>query len=316
MSPSLATTLAGRELETPIYNASGPYCTSEEELRNLAESMSPIVLTKSMTFEPSEGNEMPKYWTDGKTTINSNGLQNLGYHEYLRILKELRDQYPKKLFIPSIASKGFDKTMEIIHGFKEAGFTNIELNVSCPNIPGSPQILAYKFEELGSLIDTLGMIYADISIGLKLPIYRPDEIDIIDNIILDSCIKYIVTINSVPYCTDINLKSMKTVIHPNKGLGGMGGPALLPIGLGQVRMHYANLQGKIDIVGVGGATTGEDAIKYMACGANAVQIGSSLSVDGLDKFLVVNSEVATFMRSNDIDSLERLIGTSQVLEVD
>ena len=74
-----------------IYNASGCNCTYALDLDNLNLCNSDAILTKSTTLEARDGNEKPKYYDNGIISINSNGLENLGYKFYLDYCKYKRD---------------------------------------------------------------------------------------------------------------------------------------------------------------------------------------------------------------------------------
>ena len=56
----------------------------------------------------------------------------------------------------------------------------------------------------------------------------------------------------------------------------MGGPALRPIALGQVRQLRRMLPGQMQIIGVGGISRGQHVLDYLRNGAVAVQIATSL----------------------------------------
>jgi dihydroorotate dehydrogenase (NAD+) catalytic subunit len=56
-------------------------------------------------------------------------------------------------------------------------------------------------------------------------------------------------------------------------LGGFSGPAILPIALRMV--WQASQAVKIPICGIGGITEAEDAVKFLLCGATAVQVGTA-----------------------------------------
>ncbi len=53
--------------------------------------------------------------------------------------------------------------------------------------------------------------------------------------------------------------------------GGLSGPAIRPVA---VRMVYeASHAAKIPVIGMGGISSGEDAIEFMMAGARAVAVG-------------------------------------------
>ena len=66
----------------------------------------------------------------------------------------------------------------------------------------------------------------------------------------------------------------------------------------------------LPVIGVGGITTGEDAIEYFMAGAHAVQIGSAVYYRGIDVFEKVNIEIKNWMKNNGYKKLSELIGVA------
>jgi dihydroorotate dehydrogenase (NAD+) catalytic subunit len=60
-------------------------------------------------------------------------------------------------------------------------------------------------------------------------------------------------------------------------LGGLSGPAIRPIALRMV--WQASRAVEIPICGIGGITSAEDAVKFLLCGASAVQVGTANYLD-------------------------------------
>ena len=70
---------------------------------------------------------------------------------------------------------------------------------------------------------------------------------------------------------DVDVETRRPVLA--NVLGGLSGPAIRPIAL---RMVWQAAQAvSIPICGIGGVATPEDAIKFLLCGATAVQVGTS-----------------------------------------
>jgi dihydroorotate dehydrogenase (NAD+) catalytic subunit len=63
-------------------------------------------------------------------------------------------------------------------------------------------------------------------------------------------------------------------------------------------------------VGVGGVTTGEDAVELLLAGANAVQVGTAAFADPRAP-LRVQDEVAEWCRRHGVAELHELIGAAQ-----
>ena len=80
----LKTKIADIDLESCIYNASGPRTGSVEALAKIGLSRSGAILSKSATLIKQDGNPLPRFvnkiqlgdFCDG--SINSEGLPNLG----------------------------------------------------------------------------------------------------------------------------------------------------------------------------------------------------------------------------------------------
>ena len=69
---------------------------------------------------------------------------------------------------------------------------------------------------------------------------------------------------------DVDIETRRPVLA--NGLGGFSGPAILPIAL---RMVWQAAQAvDIPICGIGGITSAEDVVKFLLCGASAVQVGT------------------------------------------
>jgi dihydroorotate dehydrogenase (NAD+) catalytic subunit len=74
---------------------------------------------------------------------------------------------------------------------------------------------------------------------------------------------------------EVDIETRRPVL--SNVLGGLSGPAIRPIAL---RMVWQVAQAvKIPICGVGGITCAEDAIKFLLCGATAVQVGTMNYLD-------------------------------------
>ena len=146
-------------LEYPVMNASGPKCSTKEELIDLAFSDSSAILSKSCTINQREGNPKPRYFDNSYLSINSMGLPNKGYKYYIDIIDKLSSNNVKP-YIISIAGICLDDNILIINSIQNKLKENIdwnvgiEINLSCPNIIGKGQ-LAYDFENMDNYLNNL-----------------------------------------------------------------------------------------------------------------------------------------------------------------
>lgn len=296
-------TLYDVHLDTCIYNASGPRCTSIEELMALDTSDSAAVVTKSMTLAARDGNPHPRYWEDASAgvTINSTGLANMGFVAYC----DLAAHYTfKKPLIFSLAGLTLQDNLKMFTDLEAmiVPHTWVEFNVSCPNIPGKPQ-LGYEFEDLDEALRRVSECYT-LPFGVKLPPYFDESHFTIAADILNSYqnIRTITCINSIGNTLIIDPTTECTVIKPKCGFGGLGGSIIKPVALANVRKFYELTKGK-DIIGCGGITTGVDVFEHVLCGATAVQLGSIFAIEGMSAFGRIRTELEGYMAGKGYSKL-------------
>lgn len=306
MSISTATNIAGVPLASYVCNASGPKCTSYEELVELGRSKSSAIVMKTCTILPRKGNPEPRLAHVGKNRLlQSMGLPNLGYEKYIGFSKKLK-KYGKPV-IASIAGFTLDEYDALAHAFQKSDAALIEINASCPNIKGKSQI-GYDFGQMRDLL-SLACDRGGKPVGLKLPPYfDPVHWDIMSELILEYNISFISCINSIGNTLVIDPWKRSTVIKPKKGLGGLSGETIKPIALANVQAFYERLMGQVSIFGVGGIMNGIDAFEFLLAGADAVQVGTSLELEGAGCFGHLDAGLRTMMEYHHFSSIAEAKG--------
>ncbi len=318
------TTIGKLQLPHFIYNAAGVWDTTWSQCKELnSTEYCGAVVTKSCTQQERAGNNYPKYhFSDPHFSINSNGLENFGLQYYLEKVNAC--EYPIFISIGGLSDPEriamIIKVNTLFLAWLPTAIATdmgdppvgIELNLSCPNIgcPGA----AYNPEQLDNtlrdMFNEVGSL--ELTFGLKLPpYYLPDEFVAISKVLkkYQHQIDFITCINSIPNGIDFDIDNNLPRIEPNGGYGGIGGPALLPVGLANVR-RFSKLfrENCIDIavIGCGGVTTGADAYKYLLAGASAVQIGTHLWKNGPGVFKQVSEEFQQIINRKGYQTLEEV----------
>ncbi|HZS12248.1 MAG TPA: dihydroorotate oxidase [Nitrospirales bacterium] len=285
----LTVTIAGVRFPSCIMNAAGARCVTAEELRALGASRSGAIVTKSMTIEARVGNPEPRYVAFPTGSINSMGLPNLGYTAYAALIPELkRLGKPVVASVAGLCEPDFVKIASVIN---ETAPDLIEVNLSCPNIPGKPQI-GYDAETSARLLRDVRRVIT-VPMGVKLPPYfDPAHHEQMGKVIQHSGVDFLSLINSVGNGLVVDPERETTVIKPKGGFGGLGGPIIKPVALANVRAFWKFFEGRLPIIGTGGVVTGTDVFEHLLCGASAVQIGTVLVDEGLDVFARLERELA------------------------
>ena len=271
----------------PIMNASGCWCTTDQELITLTQSESAAVVSKSSTLLDRYGNEMPRYYENDSLSINSTGLANKGF-EFYNDIGEIIKQY-KPFFLSVAGIEKGDNVLMIEYLQDSINFDFIELNLSCPNIIGKPQI-GYDPNDTNELLRKVFEINStNHHIGLKLPPYFDMmHFNTMADIFKDYPIAYLTCINSLGNGFVFN-SNLEPSIIPKGGYGGIRGSVIKPFGLSNVRKFHELLP-NMPLIGCGGITSGSDIKEYMLCGASMVQVGTQLVKEGPGVFARLNEE--------------------------
>ena len=281
-------------------NASGALCVTQHELEQLGQSRSGAIVTKSMTPLERSGNLEPRYVAFAGGSINSMGLPNLGYPAYAKLIPELR-QYEKPI-VASIAGLQPADFLEAVKAINEAQPDLMEINLSCPNIPGKPQI-GYDCQASEELLLRVRDL-AIPPIGVKLPPYfDPVHHEAMAEVLRRVGISFITLINSVGNGLVVDPETESVVIKPKGGFGGLGGRIIKPVALANVRAFWKLLEGTVDIIGTGGIETGQDIFEHFLCGASAVQIGTVLVEEQIGVFERLERELAECLEKKGYQSV-------------
>jgi len=288
----LSTTIAGVRFPSCFMNAAGARCVTRDELDALGRSRSAAIVTKSMTLVPRDGNPEPRYYGFPAGSINSMGLPNLGYLAYARIIPELR-KFGKPI-VASVAGFSEEDFVIIAKVINESRPDLIEVNLSCPNIPGEPQI-GYDPDVSARLLKRVRKVVS-VPMGVKLPPYfDPAHQERMAQVLEGVGVQFLSLINSVGNGLVVNPDEERVAIKPKGGFGGLGGPVIKPVALANVRAFWKLFGGRLPIIGVGGIVTGTDAFEHFLCGASAVQVGTALVEEGLGVFERLENELATLL---------------------
>jgi len=259
------------------------------------------IVTKSIGLKPKVGYPNPTIIELEHGILNAMGLPNPGIEEFKdEIIKLKKSNIP---IIGSIFGSNSKEFAELAKKMQSYGADALELNMSCPHAKG------YGLE-IGSDPKLVKDITSIVKESTDIPVFvkiSPNLINIIE--IAQSAemgnADGIVAINTVK-AMKIDLK-LKMPVLSNK-IGGYSGKAIKPIGVRCVYDISKNVN--IPVIGVGGITTGEDALEYIMAGASALQIGSAIYYRGVDVFQKICNEIETWMKEHSYTNLSDLIGVA------
>lgn len=283
-----------------------------EELEEVKDSAAGTFVTKTATLQARAGNPEPRYQDVPLGSINSMGLPNHGLDYYLDYLLELQQTEPNRTFFLSLVGLSLEETHALLKKVQASDFKGLtELNLSCPNVPGKPQI-AYDFETTEKILSEV-FDYFTKPLGIKLPPYFDmAHFDQAAAIFNKFPLSFVNCVNSIGNGLYINDEIV--VIRPKKGFGGIGGEYIKPTALANVHAFYQRLKLEIQIIGTGGVLTGRDAFEHILCGASMVQVGTTLHKEGVGVFERITEELKAIMLEKGYESIEDFRGKLHYLD--
>ena len=102
---------------------------------------------------------------------------------------------------------------------------------------------------------------------------------------------------------DVDIETRRPMLR--NLLGGLSGPAIRPVALRMV--WQASRAVAIPICGMGGITSAEDAVKFLLCGASAVQVGTANYIDPRSAEAIVEG-LAEYAARHGVARIADLVG--------
>ena len=281
----------GSDLELPLTAPGSP----------LAELGAVIV--KTTTLRPRKGNPEPQMAELPVGWLNSMGLPNPGIDVVLREYAPLWSASHVPVVL-SIAGERAEEFQELARKVEEApGIAALEVNVSCPNIEGGL--------EFGQRPEAAAEVTRLVKEATSLPVIvklTPNVTNIVEMALaVEAAGADALTLINTVVGMGIDSSTRRPLI--GSILAGLSGPAIKPVALAMVYQVAKAVQ--IPVIGVGGITTGQDAIEFFLAGASGVQVGSG-AMGKTHVYLNVLAGVVECMASKEIEDIHDLIGALKV----
>lgn len=266
-SVNLAVNLGGLAMKNPVTTASGTFAAGMEYSDFVDVSALGAVTTKGVSLNGWEGNASPRIAEVPSGMLNSIGLQNPGVaHLKSEELPWLREQGATT--IVNVSGHSFDEYVQVIEALEDASVDAYEVNISCPNVDAGGMTLGTQVPSVEKVV-SLCREATSRPLIVKL---TPNVTDIteIARAAEASGADAISLINTLLGMA-IDVKRRRPVLA--RVVGGFSGPAVKPVALRMV--WQCSKAVSVPILGMGGVTTGTDAVEFMLAGATAVAVGTA-----------------------------------------
>lgn len=298
-SVNLAVNLGGLTMKNPVTTASGTFAAGMEYSDFVDVSALGAVTTKGVSLNGWEGNASPRIAEVPSGMLNSIGLQNPGVaHLKSEELPWLREQGATT--IVNVSGHSFDEYVQVIEALEDAPVDAYEVNISCPNVDAGGMTLGTHVPSVEKVV-SLCREATSRPLIVKL---TPNVTDIteIARAAEASGADAISLINTLLGMA-IDVKRRRPVLA--RVVGGFSGPAVKPVALRMV--WQCSKAVSVPILGMGGVTTGTDAVEFMLAGATAVAVGTANFMNPQATVDVVDG-IIDYCEEQGVNDVNDLIG--------
>lgn len=302
----LSVNICGVEFKNPVIPASGVFGYGREYEELFPLSKLGGIATKGTTITKRNGNPTPRIAETPSGMLNSVGLQNPGIDKFVSV--ELPNLMKKNtVIIANIAGSTADECVKIAKILDKTDVHMIELNISCPNV-----------KQGGMAFGATCGGAASVTKAVRSATKKPLIVKLSPNVSSIADIAKSVEAEGADAVSLINtLLGMRIDIDTRRpilknNMGGMSGPAVFPIA---VRMVWQTANAvKIPVIGMGGISSGNDAVEMMMAGASAVQVGAAIFTDPFAPIKIIEG-INDYLDNHNIASVSDIIGTVEPWKV-
>ena len=292
-------------LPSPVFTASGCAAAGKELDKFIDITSIGAVVTKSVMLEPRSGRATPRMAETPSGMLNGIGLQGPGIDDFIE--KDLAWLHQKGArTIVSIAGNSVEEYGKIAEKLRDIpGVIGIEVNISCPNVENRGLVFACDPNSAAEVIYSVKR-----NSSSSLPIFAklsPDVTDIahIAKAVVSAGADGLSVINTLLGMV-IDTNTLKPKLSGKTG--GLSGPAIRPVA---IRCVYQVRQAlpKIPIIGMGGIRNGNDALEFLAAGANAISVGTMVFNDP-ESCVRIHDEISHLLHEKSFRSIKDVINAA------
>ena len=298
---NLSVDLCGLGLSNPVIPASGCFGYGKEFAEYYDINILGSFSFKGTTLHPRFGSPTPRIAEAPAGMLNAVGLQNPGVdHVIAHELPEMKAYFRKPVIanVSGFSVEEYAETCQKLDDQEQVAI--LEVNISCPNVHGGGMAF-------GTSPDAAAAVTKAVKRVTKKPVFiklSPNVTDIaaIAKACEDAGADGLSLINTL-LGMRVDLKTKQPILANT--MGGLSGPAVLPVALRMVYQVYEAVS--IPLMGMGGVSSARDVIEMMLCGATAVQIGAANLVNPYVCKEIIE-QLPLEMEKLGISSLQEIIG--------
>jgi len=295
---NLTTTLGSYAMSSPLIAASGTVGSVVDFLNVVDFSKYGAATSKSVAPEPWSGRKPPRIAHGEVGMLNGIGIQNPGIAAWTDTLGATIATVPTDVW-GSVVAHDVSGFGHVAAEMASVGVDAIEVNLSCPNLEGSPFALDAQLS--AEVVRTVREA-TRLPVGAKLS-SDAQPISAVAEAVAEAGANWVVVSNTVMGAR-IDPETRRPALS---GLiGGYSGAPIRPIAIKSV-LEIARDLPDLPIVGCGGVSEAAHVVEFLLAGASAVAIGSAHFKSPRIAEQITRG-LLRYMRKHRVSSIQELIG--------
>ncbi len=288
----LSVEICGLKFKNPIMPAAGPTVRDGSTMLKAVEGGAGGLVAKTISTTPAQV-PRPCIVKVKDSMLNAELWSDMPAEQWLKV----EYKKAKQAGVPLIASLGYkpDDIRELAPKAVAAGADALELSTHYLGSDPTPVVEVIKAAKE----------VVSIPVFVKL---SPNVLDITQfaKAAESAGADGIVAINSLGPCLEIEIENGMPMLGSANGYGWLSGQAIKPLAVRCVADIARSV--KIPVIGVGGITTGRDAIEFIMAGASAVQLLTAAMIRGNKIYGIIADEMAKFMKAKGYNTINDFKG--------
>ncbi len=296
---NLAVNLGGLAMKNPVTVASGTFGAGMEYHDFVNVATLGAVTTKGVSLNGWEGNASPRIAETASGMLNSIGLQNPGVQH----LKDIELPWLESIgatTIVNVSGHSFDEYVSVIEALEEAPVDAYEVNISCPNVDAGGMTMGCHVPSVEKVV---GLCRAATKRPLIVKL-TPNVTDVAEIArAAEAAGADAISLINTLLGMAVDARTRKPLLA--RVVGGFSGPAVKPVALRMVWQVAGAVS--VPVLGMGGISSGTDAVEFMLAGATAVAVGTANFCNPTATVDVIDG-IIDYCESQGVSDVNELIG--------
>lgn len=293
----LKTNFLGLNLDNPIIIAAGPWNRDGAALKQSIASGAGAVITESIVSDTMLD-------VRPRIACDENGAQNIRLYSDIQIEGWEREMSIAKsnggVVIASVSAHTPSELVYLASKLEKFGADAIEVSISNPMGEGLEVVASHANIVYEMTKEVVSAVTLPVMVKLSQNTTNISKVAKAVKAAGGSCVS---AINAVRGILGVDIEKAQPVLST---YGGISGEYIRPLGLASVATISQTVD--IPICGVGGIRTGRHAIEYMMMGASAVQVGTTVMLEGRDSVSRIIEEMESWMDSHGYSTVDGIRG--------